>query len=60
MSNETLCERYMLKKLPLLALLDLGDARSATAALSFLRLKILEKTEDSDLICASNALGIRP
>ena len=51
---------YMLKNFPLLALLALGDVRSAAGGISFLRLKILENTVVSDLICASNALGIRP
>jgi hypothetical protein len=50
----------MFKNLPLFALLDFGDVRSAPADMSFLRLKNQEKTDDSDFICASNGLGIRP
>ena len=50
----------MFKNLPLFALLDFGDVRSAPADKSFLRLNNLEKTDDSDFICASKGLGIRP
>jgi len=47
----------MFKNLTLFALLAFGDVRSAPVDKSFFRLKNLEKTEDSDLICASKGLG---
>jgi hypothetical protein len=62
-SAERICSTsklYMLKNLPFVAPLDLGDVRSAAAGTSFLRLKNREKTDVSALICASNALGMRP